>query len=363
MFAGIIVCIALLGMFALGVSFLYGLAVAAAIGVAFTMIAALTLLPAFLGFIGPRVMSRRQRAEPGRQMGHGSVGAGSKGSGPGGPTSSGGGRHSRQSSPCSSSCRGPAVLLPAAGLVRPGQRSDRHHHPAGLRHAGRRVRSGVQRAAPAGCGAQRHGRHRRPWTTWPTTVGAQPGVAAVVAAGRPSAPRTGTGVPDHRLPDSSPQDAGHHQPDRPPANQTPSRRRSSGTGADRLRRGEHGDLRRLRQGALAPSCRCSSAWWSSCRSCCCRRCSGACVIPLTAAVMNMLSIGAAFGVMVAVFQWGWLGSLFGVERTGTDRGLPAGDAVRHPLRSLHGLRGVPGYAMPFACSKRCGRAAFGLWCW
>ena len=61
LFAGIIVCIALLGMFALGVSFLYGLAVSAAIGVAFTMTAALTLLPAMLGFIGPRVMSRRQK--------------------------------------------------------------------------------------------------------------------------------------------------------------------------------------------------------------------------------------------------------------------------------------------------------------
>ena len=61
LFAGIIVCIALLGMFALGVSFLYGLAVAASLGVAFTMIAALTLLPALLGFIGPRVMSRKQK--------------------------------------------------------------------------------------------------------------------------------------------------------------------------------------------------------------------------------------------------------------------------------------------------------------
>jgi RND superfamily putative drug exporter len=61
LFAGIIVCIALLGMFALGVSFLYGLAVAAAIGVAFTMISALTLLPAMLGFIGPKVMSRKQK--------------------------------------------------------------------------------------------------------------------------------------------------------------------------------------------------------------------------------------------------------------------------------------------------------------
>ena len=66
LFAGIIVCIALLGMFALGVSFLYGLAIAAAIGVLFTMIAALTLLPAFLGFIGPRVLSRTPEEGPGR---------------------------------------------------------------------------------------------------------------------------------------------------------------------------------------------------------------------------------------------------------------------------------------------------------
>ena len=63
LFAGIIVCIALLGMFALGVSFLYGLAIAASIGVLFTMIAALTLLPALLGFIGPRVLSRKQKRD------------------------------------------------------------------------------------------------------------------------------------------------------------------------------------------------------------------------------------------------------------------------------------------------------------
>ncbi|HEX4540812.1 MAG TPA: MMPL family transporter [Acidimicrobiales bacterium] len=40
------------------------------------------------------------------------------------------------------------------------------------------------------------------------------------------------------------------------------------------------------------------------------------VIPLKAAVMNLLSVGAAFGVIVAVFQWGWLGSLVGISRTG-----------------------------------------------
>ncbi len=78
LFAGIIVCIALLGMFALGVSFLYGLAVAAAIGVLLTMISALTLLPGMLGFIGPKVMSRKQKrnlAENGPRI----VGADNKG--------------------------------------------------------------------------------------------------------------------------------------------------------------------------------------------------------------------------------------------------------------------------------------------
>ena len=40
------------------------------------------------------------------------------------------------------------------------------------------------------------------------------------------------------------------------------------------------------------------------------------VIPATAAVMNLLSAGAAFGVIVAVFQWGWVSSLVGVTHTG-----------------------------------------------
>jgi putative drug exporter of the RND superfamily len=39
------------------------------------------------------------------------------------------------------------------------------------------------------------------------------------------------------------------------------------------------------------------------------------VVPLKAAVMNLLSIGAAYGVVVAVFQWGWLGGLFGLDST------------------------------------------------
>ena len=60
--AGLTVCIALLGQFLLGVSFLYGVSVSAAVAVALTMATALTLLPAMLGFLGPRVLSRRERA-------------------------------------------------------------------------------------------------------------------------------------------------------------------------------------------------------------------------------------------------------------------------------------------------------------
>src|SRR5829696_1798989 len=39
------------------------------------------------------------------------------------------------------------------------------------------------------------------------------------------------------------------------------------------------------------------------------------VVPLKAAAMNLLSIAAAYGVIVAVFQWGWLGGLFGLDGT------------------------------------------------
>ena len=37
------------------------------------------------------------------------------------------------------------------------------------------------------------------------------------------------------------------------------------------------------------------------------------VVPIKAVIVNMLSIGAAYGVVVAVFQWGWFGGLLGIE--------------------------------------------------
>jgi uncharacterized membrane protein YdfJ with MMPL/SSD domain len=49
------------------------------------------------------------------------------------------------------------------------------------------------------------------------------------------------------------------------------------------------------------------------------------LLPLKAVLMNLLSIGAAFGVLVVVFQWGWLDSVLGFESLG------ALDTINVPL--------------------------------
>jgi len=49
------------------------------------------------------------------------------------------------------------------------------------------------------------------------------------------------------------------------------------------------------------------------------------LLPLKAVLMNLLSIGAAFGVLVAIFQWGWLDGFFGFESQG------ALDTINVPL--------------------------------
>src|SRR5215211_7274086 len=46
------------------------------------------------------------------------------------------------------------------------------------------------------------------------------------------------------------------------------------------------------------------------------------VIPIQAAVMNLLSIGASLGVVVAIFQWRWLGDLFDVQKAPIDVWIP-----------------------------------------
>ena len=65
------------------------------------------------------------------------------------------------------------------------------------------------------------------------------------------------------------------------------------------------------------------------------------LVPLKAALMNLLSIAAAYGVLVAVFQWGWGNELIGLHSTMPINPFLPADDVRHPLRALDGLRGVP----------------------
>jgi RND superfamily putative drug exporter len=62
LFAGCTVVIALLGMMLLGVDFLYGVAISASIGVLLVMLASLTLLPALLTIAGKRVVRPSRRA-------------------------------------------------------------------------------------------------------------------------------------------------------------------------------------------------------------------------------------------------------------------------------------------------------------
>jgi len=46
------------------------------------------------------------------------------------------------------------------------------------------------------------------------------------------------------------------------------------------------------------------------------------VVALKAAIMNLLSIGASYGVLVAVFQWGWLGGLIGIDKGPIETFIP-----------------------------------------
>ena len=49
------------------------------------------------------------------------------------------------------------------------------------------------------------------------------------------------------------------------------------------------------------------------------------LLPLKAVLMNLLSIGAAFGILVAIFQWGWFDNILGFESQG------ALDTINVPL--------------------------------
>jgi len=313
LFAGIIVCIALLGMFALGVSFLYGLAVAAAIGVSFTMVAALTLLPALLGFIGPKVLSRRQKKDLATN-GPRVVGAGSKGFWP---------------TWADFIQRRPIVPAVVALLVvllvampffslRLGN-SDQGNDPTytTTRQAYDLLSSGFGQGfnGPLQVVAAQKGQlDTATVDRLAAEIRTQPDVAAVVPP-VVLPPHGGQQVALLNVyPDSAPQasattDLINH------LRATTIPTVTSGSGVTVYVGGTtaiFADFAKVLSSKLplfiglvvVLSFLLLAIVFRSL------------VIPLTAAIMNLLSIGAAFGILVAVFQWGWAGSVFQVNKTG-----------------------------------------------
>jgi RND superfamily putative drug exporter len=311
LFAGIIVCIALLGMFALGISFLYGLAVAASIGVLFTMAAALTLLPALLGFLGPRVLSRKQR----RALPQG---------GPDGMH--GGGFWSRWSSTIERRpiAWGLAALVLTVALALPflslrlGS-SDEGNDPKGTttrtaydllaKGFGPGFNGPLQITAQLNSVSDKAALQRVA-----DAVGSQPGIVGVT---KPVIIPTenGTRVAVFgAYPSTAPQDAATTQL------------------IDRLREQTIPDA--VRGSTLAVYVGGITAIFTDFARVLSSKLPlfigvvvllsflllalvfRSLLVPLVAAVMNLLSVAAAFGILTAVFQWGWLGSVFGVSRTG-----------------------------------------------
>ena len=313
MFAGIIVCIALLGMFALGVSFLYGLAVAAAIGVALTMIAALTLLPALLGFFGPLVLSRRQKSKLAKD-GPRIVGTGNKGFWP----RWAGVVQRRPVIPAAIAL----VLIVAIALpffsLRLGS-ADQGNDPSGssTRQAYDMLAKGFGPGfnGPLQLVAVLHNASENTTLNRVVSyVSSQPDVARVAPTILiPSHDGTNLALVNV-YPKSAPQDAAtttliYHLRDQTIP------RAVSGTSLTVLVGGTTAifiDFSHVLSAKLPLfiglvvllSFLLLSLVFRSI------------VIPLVSAAMNILSIGAAFGILVAVFQWGWLGSVFGVNRAG-----------------------------------------------
>jgi len=313
LFAGIIVCIALLGMFALGVSFLYGLAIAAAIGVSFTMIAALTLLPALLGFIGPRVLSRKQKKDLAAN-GPRIVGTGTKGFWP------------RWADFIQRQPIVPAVValivvflvaMPFFSL-RLGT-SDQGNDPTytTTRQAYDLLSAGFGPGfnGPLQLVAEQKGQvDSQTLDKLATAVRAQPGVAAVVPAITLPAHDGRQVALINVYPTTSPQSSATNGLINE-IRQTTIPEVTSGTGVTVYVGGTtaiFADFAKVLTSKL-PLFIGLVVLLSFCLLAIVFR---SLVIPLTAAVMNLLSIGAAFGILVAVFQWGWAGSVFQVNQTG-----------------------------------------------
>jgi putative drug exporter of the RND superfamily len=295
LFAGSIVVLALLGMLLLGVSITNAIAVGAAVEVAFTMAAALTLLPAVLSLLGPRVNSLRV---PGRH--------------PAGATTS-----HRLAVWATFVHRhrwvlGAGVILVLAVLALPLLSLRLGESDASADPPGTTTYQAYQLLAN-GFG---------PGFTGPLLLAAElPAPADVAVVERlASTARSGSGVASVTPPQVNPAGTAavlQIYPDTSPQNAATSDlvrrlrdtiipRATAGTGVIVYVGGPTAtyiDLSALLGSRLLPFIAVVLAIGIALLLIVFR----SVAIPLTAAVLNLLSIGAALGVVVAVFQYGWTG--------------------------------------------------------
>jgi RND superfamily putative drug exporter len=310
-FAGATVVIALLGMFALGVSVLNGAAVAAAIGVVLVLGASLTLLPALLGFAGRRI------GEVGRRGADEDADTGKPGF-----WRRWVGQVQRR--PAVIAIAATALMLmfaaPALGLRLAS--SDAGNDPAS--HTTRQAYDLLAKGFGPGFNGplqvavalpKAHDTAALKQVT--AAVAATPGVASVAT---PRLNPTGTAAAVIAYPTTSPQSA-----------------QTSGLVA-RVRGNVIGPAERATGarvyvgGATAAQVDFSHVLSSkmplfigvviALASLLLLLVFRSLVIPVQAAVMNLLSIGASLGVVQAVFERGWLGGLFGVQAGPIDAFIP-----------------------------------------
>jgi RND superfamily putative drug exporter len=302
LFAGATVILALLGQLLLGVGFLDGLAIASALAVLTTMLAALTALPALLSRVGDRVGRRSPQLSRRRRPGASGSGVWLRWS------------HTIARHPWRGVIAGLAIMLtlavPALSL-RAGS-SDAGNDASNLttRQAYDLVAQGFGAGANGPLSVVVSLPRARDTAAVSAVTGALRATVDVASVSPPQITRAATTAVLRAYPRSSPQSAAttnlvnHLRNDVLPRVQ-----RSTGTTI-------------LIGGASASAIDFSHVLSSKLplfiavvlilsaillalvfRSL---------IIPVQAAVMNLLSIGASLGVTVAIFQWGWLGSLLGV---------------------------------------------------
>ena len=305
MFAGITVIIALLGQLVLGVSFLYGLAVASALAVLMTMLAALTILPAVLSRFGDRIARPSRRA---RASGESSAVRDARG------------LWARwalliQRHPWPGAVAGVAIMLtlaaPALALRlgnsdagnNPSSSTTRHSYDLLAKGFGAGVNGPLQVVVTL---------PRAGDTAATTTIATSLRALADVASVSPArlSPSGATAVFDV-YPRSAPQSLATTELVKslrgktlPPVAQS--------TGTQILVGGQQATTIDF-TGVLSSKLPLFIGIVVALSALLLLIVFRSLVIPIQAAVMNLLSIGASLGVAVAIFQWGWLGSFFNVK--------------------------------------------------